>query len=237
MEKRKKTHFDHALDRALQKARCLVEDLKFIRDIHREDRDEVAYGFTLATVESAEDFALRVRELAKSQKIPDSEPEIQRVIDTAYKVEIGFTKDGYFCMRIPRLIPGMNGYSMRYLERSLSWRLEQFWKNRAALGKYKHIIIFRHVYAYRHPAWECYVPAEGEIDCVLRLVLKNVCHEYYASNFKHYHCCALGEDECTEVYVVPIDDFPKWLDQEANIPPTGWKLYESVYEARKENTP
>lgn len=232
MKEGKKTHFDHALDRALRKARCLVEDILFVRELHREDKDERAYGFTLATVETAEELALKVRELAMSQRIPDSEPEIQRMIDAVYKVELGFTKDGYFCMRFPRLIPGMNGRSMLYLRKNLAPRIEEFWNYRGSLNKDKHIIIFRHVYPYCHPGWERHVPADGEVDFVLGLVLKNVCHAYYASDFKHYHCCGYGEDR-TEVYVVPTEDFPEWLEQEPDIPLEGWKLYESAYDAMK----
>ena len=209
MEKPKKTYFDHTMERALTKARSLVDDLRFIRQLHKDGRDEVVYGFTLATIESAEEFALQVRQLGRSQKIPDSEPEIQRMVDAAYKVELGFTKDGYFCMRFPRLIPGMDGRSMLYLKKNLSVHLEKFWENRGGMRNYQHLIIFRHVYTYRHPAWERYVPADAEVDCVMRLVLKNVCHEYFAANFKHSHCCAMGEVECTEVYVVPNADFPK----------------------------
>ena len=232
MEKPKKTHFDHVMERALTKARFLVDDLRFIRQLHKDGRDEVAYGFTLATIESAEEFALQVRQLGRSQKIPDSEPEIQRMVDAVYKTELGFTKDGYFCMRFPRLIPGMDGRSMLYLKKNLSVHLEAFWKDRYGMSNNKHLIIFRHVYTYRHPAWERYVPADAEVDFVMRMVLKNVCHEFFGANFKHYHCCAMGEVECTEVYVVPNTDFPKWLEQEPNIPPSGWKLYESVCEAK-----
>lgn len=67
---------------------------------------------------------------------------------------------------------------------------------------------------------------------MLQLVLKNVCHEYYASDFRHYHCCGYGEER-TEVYVVPIAGFQKWLEQEADIPLEGCKLYESAYDALK----
>lgn len=232
MEKPKKTYFDHALERALGKARCLVEDIKFVRELHRDGKDERAYGFTLATVETAEELALKVRELAKSQRIPDSEPDIQRMIDAVYKVELGFTGDGHFCMRFPRLIPGMDGRSMLYLKKNLTLRLEQFWNYRGFLDKDSHIIILRHVYPYSHTSWERNVPADGEVDFVLQLVLKNVCHEYYASDFRHYHCCGYGEDR-TEVYVIPIADFPKWLEQESEIPLEGWRLYESAYDALK----
>ena len=50
MEKPKKTYFDHAMERAIKKARFLVEDLKYIRELHKDGRDEVAYGFTLAMI-------------------------------------------------------------------------------------------------------------------------------------------------------------------------------------------
>ena len=163
MEKPKKTYFDHTMERALSKARFLVDDLRFIRQLHKDGRDEVAYGFTLATIESAEEFALQVRQLARSQKIPDSEPEIQRMVDAVYKVELGFTQDGYFCMRFPRLIPGMEGRSMLYLKKNLSVHLEKFWENRGGVRNYQHLIIFRHVYTYRHPAWERYVLADVEV--------------------------------------------------------------------------
>ena len=113
--------------------------------------------------------------------------ELKRVNDYELnKIRFGFTKDGYFCMRFPRLIPGMNGRSMLYLRKSLAPRLEKFWNYRGSLNKDKHIIIFLHVYPYCHPGWERHVPADGEVDFVLGLVLKNVCHAYYASDFKHY---------------------------------------------------
>ena len=34
MEKPKKTYFDHAMERAIKKARFLVEDLKYVRELH-----------------------------------------------------------------------------------------------------------------------------------------------------------------------------------------------------------
>ena len=42
MEKPKKTYFDHTMERALTKARFLVDDLRFIRQLHKDGRDEVA---------------------------------------------------------------------------------------------------------------------------------------------------------------------------------------------------
>lgn len=50
-----------------------------------------------------------------------------------------------------------------------------------------------------------------------------------------YHCCAVGE-ECTEVYVIPISEFERWLTQETSVMetlPKGEKLYESPADARR----
>ena len=43
MEKRKKEYFDHALDRAIDRASRILDDLRFIRQMHREGQKEQVY--------------------------------------------------------------------------------------------------------------------------------------------------------------------------------------------------
>jgi len=99
MEKRKKEHFDYALARAINRTTRILSDLKFIREKNREGRKDLVYDFTLSTVEDAEFLIRNTRELVLSQKTPTGEEDIQRVIDTTYPVETGFTEEGWFSMR------------------------------------------------------------------------------------------------------------------------------------------
>lgn len=131
-----------------------------------------------------------------------------------------------------------DGYSVKCLEKRLEPVLQKFWEGQPRL-KYPYfdtVIVFRHVYAVKRPGWERCVPADGEVDCVIRLVFQNALRQICPVDFRHYHCCALGEEECTEVYVMPASDLGKWLFQETSmmeILPKGGKLYECPTDARK----
>ena len=238
MEKRKKEHFDYALARAINRTTRILSDLKFIREKNREGRKDLVYGFTLSTVEDAEFLIRNTRELVLSQKTPTGEEDIQRVIDTTYPVEIGFTEEGWFSMRIPILIPKHEGYSVKYLENRLDPVLRDFWYSRPPneFPYYEAVIVFRHVYDVKRRTWERCVPADAEIDAVIRLIFKHMLNEAFPIEFRHYHCCAVGEEECTEVYVIPISEFETWLSQETSlmeILPKGDKLYESPADASR----
>ena len=78
------------------------------------------------------------------------------------------------------------------------------------------------------------------MECVIKVLFQYVFRDAYAVGFRHYHCCATGEGERTEVYVVPLSEFGRWFIQETIIPEKGWKLYDSILEAKKtinKNTP
>lgn len=238
MEKRKKEYFDHALDRAISRTSRILGDLRFIREQNREGRKDLVYSYTLTTAEEAEFLIRNTRELILSQKTPTGEEDLQRVIDATYPVEIGFNADGWFGVRIPLLIPKKDNYSVKYLEKRLGPVLDTFWKGRPRFhsASHKSVIVFRHIYSTLRPGWERCVPADSEIDCVIRLFFSHVFREIFPIDFRHYHCCAFGEAECTEVYVMPVSDLGKWLSQETTIMsilPKGEKLYETIAAARE----
>ena len=141
-------------------------------------------------------------------------------------------------MRIPLLIPKKDNYSVKYLEKRLGPVLEEFWRVRPRfqLAPHDSVIVFRHIYSTHRPGWERCVPADSEIDCVIRLFFSHVFRKIFPIEFRHYHCCALGEDECTEVYVMPATDLWKWISQETSVGsilPKGEKLYGTAAVARK----
>ena len=71
---------------------------------------------------------------------------------------------------------------------------------------------------------------------MIRLFFSYVFRKIFPIEFRHYHCCAIGEEECTEVYVMPATDLGKWIYQETSvwsILPKGEKLYGTAAEARK----
>ena len=43
----------------------------------------------------------------------------------------------------------------------------------------------------------------------------------------HFYCSGVGDEERTEVYVIPRSEFAKWLEVEKTMPKEGVKLYET----------
>lgn len=238
MEKRKKEYFDHALDRAIDRAARILDDLRFIRQMHREGQKEQVYNYTLGMVEDVENMTRNARELVLSQRTPTGAEDVRRIVHDNYKIEMGFTQKEWFCLRMPLIIPKKNGYSVKYVENRLRAALEDFWKYRPriAFPYYNSVIVFRHLYTWRTNAWEHCVPADSEVDCVIRLIFVYVLHQMFQISFQHYHCCSIGEEERTEVYVMPISDFDKWLAQETPylaMTPKSGELYKCPADARK----
>lgn len=238
MEKRKKEYFDHALDRAIGRAARILDDLRFIRQMHREGQKETVYKYTLGMVEDVENMTRNARELVLSQRTPTGVEDVRRIVDDHYKIEMGFTQEGWFCLRMPLIIPKKNGYSVKYVENRLRAALEDFWNCRPHMNfPYNDaVIVFHHMYARSRNPWEYCVPADSEVECVIRLIFVYVLHQMFQISFRHYHCCSIGEEERTEVYVMPISDFDKWLAQETPylaITPNRGKLYNCPADARK----
>lgn len=237
MEKRKKEYFDHALERAVDRAALILDDLKFIRKMHREGQDEMVYSFTLRMVEAVENMTRNARELVLSQRTPTGEKDVKRIVDENYKIEMGFTKEEWFCLRMPLIISKKNGYSVKYVENRIRAALEDFWNYRPRIGfSYdKAVVVFHHMYGRKRNLWEHCVPADNEVDCVIRMIFEYVLHQLFPISFRHYHCCSFGEEELTEVYVMPISDFDKWLAQETPYlmtTPKRDKLYACPADAR-----
>ena len=88
MEKRRIEYFDHALDRAVDRAAMILDDLRFIRKMHREGQDETVYTYTLGMVEAVENMTRNARELVLSQRTPICEEDVKRIIDENYKIEM-----------------------------------------------------------------------------------------------------------------------------------------------------
>ena len=148
------------------------------------------------------------------------------------------TKEEWFCLRMPLIISKKNGYSVKYVENRIRAALEDFWNYRPRMGfSYdKAVIVFHHMYGPKRNLWEHCVPADCEVECVIRMIFVHVLHQIFPISFRHYHCCSLGEEELTEVYVMPISDFDKWLAQETPYlmtTPKRDKLYACPADARK----
>ena len=67
-----------------------------------------------------------------------------------------------------------------------------------------------------------------ETNMVTDIVAMYVLPDDHPAVCSHYYCSAAGEEERTEIYIIPKHDFPMWLVEEKTLPDKGVKLYETL---------
>lgn len=214
------------IDRMLPK---MEEDCLLIQHFYDFEKAKEAYQCCFQLVEKAEKLTLLARALPNYTGKPKANLDVENCVKESVPVEIGFTKEGWFSMRLPKLLPKKGFGGVDYI-RGIIWpALGRFFNGKPKVRYSDCVLIYRHVYGpqYKkrymrdHDNIETYMIS----DMVALYVLYDDC-PYLCNN---YDCTAEGESERTEVYVVPKAEFIEWLEQEKTMPKEGVKLYETKF--------
>lgn len=142
-------------------------------------------------------------------------------------LEIGFTKEGWFSLRIPALLPKKSQGSAEYVRSFLYPAMKEFFDGLAPVRYTDCILIYRHIYDEKRPERRMRDHDNIEINMVSDIVAIYVMPDDGPEICSHYYCSAKGQTNRTEVYVLPKSEFAVWLTIENSMPDEGVKLYES----------
>ena len=104
------------------------------------------YLHSLNMEETAERLVLLTRTLPAYIGVPNAKLEVERRIKDCIPVEIGFTAEGWFCLRIPALLPKKSGGSADYIRSFLYPAMRAFFEKQPPVRYRDGILIYRHVY-------------------------------------------------------------------------------------------
>ena len=140
-------------------------------------------------------------------------------------VQMGFTEQGWFQLRIPLLLPPKGKGGAEYVRGYLYPAMMRFMRSDNRALRYREcILIYRHVYTRGHEARKYRDHDNIELNMVTDTVAVRVMADDSPMLCRHYYCSALGESERTEMYVIPRSDFFLWLEMEDHIPEEGLKV-------------
>ena len=193
--------------------------------LDEEDRESY-FQQALLIEECAEQLTLAARTLPSYIGHPDAEVQVEAILKQEIPVEIGYTKEGWFSVRIPMLLPKKSKGSTDYIRSFLYPAMRDFFVEKPPVRYREAVLIYRHVYDRRRPERQMRDHDNIEINMVSDIVAMYVMPDDGPAVCAHYYCSAAAEQERTEVYVVPKGDFPTWLSGEAAMPDGGVKLYE-----------
>lgn len=202
------------------------EQLTSVRWFCEDSSMYEAYLHAMNLEETAERMVLLTRTLPVYTGVPDAAREAERRMEGCIPVQIGFTAEGWFSIRIPALLPKKAAGSADYIRSFLYPAMRRFFEKRPPVRYGQCILIFRHVYDRERPDRRMRDHDNIEVNMVSDIVAMYVMPDDSPAVCSHYYCSAEGDGDRTEVYVVPKWDFPIWLVKETGMPDKGVELYE-----------
>lgn len=218
--------FGKILDKLEQAGGQLQDQMAAVRRYCHERDMKRAYEQTIRLEETAERMVFLTRALPAYTGCPHAHIEVENVMRLCVPVEIGFTGQGWFSMRIPVLLPKKEGGSVEYIRSIVYLAMRDFFWGREPVRYEDCVLVYRHVYDRERPDRQKRDHDNIETNMVSDIVAMYAMPDDGPLVCSHYACSAAGTRERTEVYVVPKDEFPDWIREEKNMPDEGVKLYE-----------
>ena len=218
--------FQKALDKIDAKIQELHEQAFSVRRSYQDGNIKQAYESALRLEEVSERTVLLTRALPAYTGNPKARLETENLIKLSIPIEIGFTKEGWFSLRIPALLPKKDTGSADYIRSSLYLAMREFFLDSQPVRYNDCVLIYRHIYARDRPERKKRDHDNIEVNMVSDIVAMYVLPDDGPSVCSHYYCSTQGQSDRTEVYVVPQCEFTGWLENEKQMPEQGVKLYE-----------
>jgi len=224
------SYFQIQLDRAIKEAEKLLKQLNAVKTDYADKRIEDALEKSVSAARIAESVTLKTRALPAHPGYPQADGMVQKAIDEAIPVEMGFSEEGWFCLRMPILLPRKEKSSRSYLRGFLYPALERFAYGKTRIKYRNCVLIFRHVYDRNRPEREYRDHDNIELNTVVDAIAMFFLVDDTPLECRHYYCSAAGDEERTEVYIVPRADFESWLVIENSPEKLRKKLFDNLPE-------
>lgn len=194
---------------------------------HQHGHQQEAADMAVEQELLAEKLIMCYRLLPTYTGSPNGRKAVEQNMAEAIPVEMGFTQEGWFSLRIPRLLPRKerDKSSPDYIRGYLYPAMQHFFKNTSPVRYHDCVIIYRHIYDRSEPDRRHRDHDNIEANFVTDTIAAFVLPDDGPFCCQHHHCSAHGSEERTEVYVVPEADFLKWYVAAKIFPDEGVKLH------------
>ncbi len=219
--------FIKVLDKVELAKRSMEAQMAYVRRFYQDADLQAAYEAALRLEEISEKLVLFTRRLPAYTGSPVAEAAVENCMAESIPVEIGFTAEGWFALRIPALLPKKASGSADYVRSFLYPAMRRFFQAQPPVRYRDCVLVYRHVYGRDRPERRYRDHDNIEINMVSDIVALYVMPDDSPKVCSHYYCSVSGADDRTEVYVVPKEDFPLWLVTERAASDKGVKLYET----------
>ena len=139
--------FEQTLERIDRMLAHMTNRVDLIRSLYENGSMEPCYVQTLRLEENAERLTLQARSLPVYTGARSAPDDVEQTIHDVIPVEMGFTEEGWFCLRIPMLLPKKESGSVDWLRGFLYPAMSRFFMGKQPVRYPDCVLIYRHVYA------------------------------------------------------------------------------------------
>lgn len=204
----------------------MSEQASVVRSFYTEGKGNEAYEHALKLEENSERTVLLTRVLPAYTGSRTAHLDVPNLLALSIPVEIGFTAENWFSVRIPALLPKKEEGSADYVRSFLYPALREFFQGKEPVRYRDCVLIYRHVYDRTRPERQRRDHDNIEVNMVSDIIALYTMPDDGPEICSHYYCSAGGLQDRTEVYVVPKSQFPIWLVTEKAMPDEGVILHE-----------
>lgn len=223
------TTYVKTLNKVETKLKRMKEQIQSTRWFYDNGDLKESFERALELEKTAEETVLLTRVLPAYSGAANASTRIDAIISDTIPVEIGFTAEGWFSVRIPALLPKKASGSADYIRSYLYPAMRKFFKDKPPIRFKDCVITYRHVYDRCRPERAMRDHDNIETNMVTDIVAMYVLPDDNPAVCSHYDCSVAGCEDRTELYVIPKHDFPVWMLEERTWPEKGVLLYDVRY--------
>lgn len=203
--------FEKALEKIIkqiEKIRKQAEVTRFCRDL--EDK-KVSYTQALRLEELSEKLVLLTRTLPAYTGAVNASKDVENIIDKEVPVDICFTDEGWFKLKIPCILPRKEHGSVDYIRGFLYPKMRDYFDRHEPVRFKDCVIIYRFVYDKERPERRIIDHDNYEINAVTDIVALYLLPDDAPKFCNLYYTTYRYEYDATEVFIVPGKDFTRWI--------------------------
>ena len=189
----------------LKVERCI--ERKDILGMHEAALEHIGY---------AEKYIVESRAFPAYLGRPNAKELVYNKVFEHMQIKIGFTKEGWFVLKIPALLPKKNEGSPTCIRDAAAEAMRRFFNGKNPVRYEYCTLIYRHMYRSDRPKRQYRDHDNIEQKAVTDIINLYVLRDDSALRCKHYYSSEPGTEDETQVFVVPQNEFKSWLDSVEN---------------------
>lgn len=207
------TPFEENLEKASGRLRKAESALSVINTLVATGNIEAAYQAAFMFAHECEQLTLQARLLPAYTGNPRYHADMTLDTTTNVPIRIGFTRQGWLGIHLPALLPKKEKGSPDYLRAPLYRALGDFFQKVQSdmpARTENCVIVFRHRYDKTRPERRARDHDNIEVNAIVDVIALFLLHDDSPLLCDHHYCTVMGDQDETEIYIVPRKDFSQW---------------------------